>query len=129
MGSFNKELIYRQGFLYLHYKNGDACEAKPEQKTETLISFMCDPKADKDDKPTVELTNDCTHFVTWKTSLACEAEVIFAGLNCCYKLRVHCLLFQKRIEYGCLLFTGRLSKTLLDCQIYHYKETLTVKLS
>lgn len=101
MGSFNKKLVYRQGFLYLHYADGDECEAKPDQKTETLISFICDPKADKkEDKPTLEVTNDCTHFVTWKTSLACEAEVIFARVYCCWiilynKLRVLSLLFSK----------------------------------
>ena len=81
MGSFSKTLVYRQGFLYLHYKNGDKCEKKPEQKTETLISFICDPYAKSETKPTLELTNECTHFVTWNTSLACEAEVILS-INC-----------------------------------------------
>lgn len=78
VGSFSQTLVYRQGFLYLHYKNGGTCEKKPEQKTETLISFICDPYAKNETKPTLELTNDCTHFVTWKTSLACEAEVILS---------------------------------------------------
>ena len=78
VGNFSTTLVYRQGFLYLHYKNGDKCEKKPKQKTETLISFICDPYAKSETKPTLELTNDCTHFVTWKTSLACETEVILS---------------------------------------------------
>ena len=73
MGSVNSTLVYRQGFLYLHYKNGDKCESESGRKMETFISFMCDPKGEGE--PTLERTNDCTHFVTWKTKLACEAEV------------------------------------------------------
>ena len=74
VGSVNTTLVYRQGFLFLHYKNGENCEGQQNRKTETLISFMCDPQAGNG-KPTLERTNDCTHFVTWKTKLACEAEV------------------------------------------------------
>ncbi|CAB4017670.1 cation-independent mannose-6-phosphate receptor-like [Paramuricea clavata] len=74
VGSVNTTLVYRQGFLFLHYKNGENCEGQQNRKTETLISFMCDPQAGNG-KPALERTNDCTHFVTWKTKLACEAEV------------------------------------------------------
>ena len=74
MGNFSTTLVYRQGFLSLLYKDGGPCESDKSRKTETLISFVCDPE--KSD-PILEKTGDCTHFVTWKTKLACEAEVCF----------------------------------------------------
>ena len=74
VGSVNSTLVYRQGFLYLHYKNGDDCQGFPGRKMETFITFVCDPTKGTG-TPKLERTNDCTHFVTWKTALACEAEV------------------------------------------------------
>ena len=74
VGSVSSTLLYRQGFLYLHYKNGDVCDGSSGRKMETLITFMCDPTQGQG-TPKLEKLNDCTHFVTWKTSLACEAEV------------------------------------------------------
>ncbi|XP_028412187.1 cation-independent mannose-6-phosphate receptor-like isoform X2 [Dendronephthya gigantea] len=73
-GNVNTTLVYRQGFLYLHYKDGSACSESDKRTSETLISFICDAKAGKG-KPKLERVKDCTHFVTWRTSLACEAEI------------------------------------------------------
>ncbi|XP_028411568.1 cation-independent mannose-6-phosphate receptor-like [Dendronephthya gigantea] len=73
-GNVNTTLVYRQGFLYLHYKDGSACSESDKRTSETLISFICDAKAGKG-KPKLERVKDCTHFVTWRTNLACEAEI------------------------------------------------------
>ena len=68
-------LHYRQGFLYLLYKNDDDCYGLPGRKMETLISFICDHTVSGNGQPRLERTSDCTHYVTWRTPLACEAEV------------------------------------------------------
>ncbi|XP_046849051.1 cation-independent mannose-6-phosphate receptor-like [Xenia sp. Carnegie-2017] len=74
LGNVNTQLQYRQGFLFLHYTNGDMCVPELGRKMETMITFICDSSAGRG-SPVIEKTGDCTHFVTWKTDLTCEAEV------------------------------------------------------
>ena len=72
VGTLSQTLVYRQGFLYLLYKNGAECRGK---KMETLISFLCDRSVTGNGQPKLEQTSYCTHYVSWRTPLACESEV------------------------------------------------------
>lgn len=97
------------------------------RKMETMITFICDSSAGRG-SPVIEKTDECTHFVTWKTNLTCEAEVSVHDPMEAAVLTVLCLnndlLSQEREEV--LFFYEIALDETENCDIYKLKFQLKI---
>ncbi|XP_060069663.1 cation-independent mannose-6-phosphate receptor-like [Ylistrum balloti] len=73
-GLFNSKLQYDDGVLMLNYHGGMDCHNKQYKRT-TIINFVCSPTAGNGSPVFIDETDDCTYYISWHTSLACEKEV------------------------------------------------------
>lgn len=77
-GNYNKKLTFQDGVLALIYDGGEYCKHSKTNRT-TIISFVCNGKAgsvfDRGTPVFVTESNDCTYYIDWHSSLACEKQV------------------------------------------------------
>ena len=75
-GKANQRLHFDDGVLYLNLSGGDACH-HVKKKRETIIQFVCNSSLGSDDlgQPVFIFEDDCTYYMVWHTSLACERQV------------------------------------------------------
>lgn len=75
-GKANSRLYFDDGVLYLNLSGGDACHHVKKNR-ETIIQFVCNSSLERSDlgKPVFISENDCTYYIVWHTSLACERQV------------------------------------------------------
>ncbi|CAM5101789.1 unnamed protein product [Eretmochelys imbricata] len=82
-GRLSKMLIYEDQLLKLVYSGGDPCPANSELKHTSYFSFVCKSDAGTGSQPVLLSFDErtCTHYFSWHTSLACEAEVKCSVMN------------------------------------------------
>ncbi|KAL9969231.1 hypothetical protein ACROYT_G021424 [Oculina patagonica] len=71
-GKANSRLHFDDGVLYLNLSGGDQCHHVKKNR-ETIIQFVCSSSGDLG-KPVFISENDCTYYIVWHTSLACERQ-------------------------------------------------------
>lgn len=81
-GKANSRLHFDDGVLYLNLSGGDQCHHVKKNR-ETIIQFVCNSSLGSSDlgKPVFISENDCTYYIVWHTSLACERQVCTKSLK------------------------------------------------
>ncbi|OWF52457.1 cation-independent mannose-6-phosphate receptor-like [Mizuhopecten yessoensis] len=73
-GLYNSKLQFDNGVLVLNYHGGKDCHNKMYKRT-TIINFVCSQTAGEGNPVFIDESDDCTYYLSWHTSLACEKEV------------------------------------------------------
>lgn len=78
-GKANSRLSYLEQVVQLTYEGGDVCEANPNLRHKSVISFVCRGDGDGEEagEPVLVATEEdtCTHYFSWHTAYVCETQV------------------------------------------------------
>ena len=83
-GNYNAALTFDDGRMYLNYTDGDSCH-QGLYKRNTIIDFVC---GDRVRPEYVHEDEECTYFLRFDTTLACENRVS-SGVACTLSSTFH----------------------------------------
>lgn len=80
-GNATSELLLEDGMPVMIYSGGDMCHHNGMARR-TIVNFVCTHLGSGSDelpalgRPQFDMENDCSYFMSWHTSLACQNKVV-----------------------------------------------------